>query len=281
MKASNLLILSVCVCLAFAIVSTSPAEETRAFRIKGAALLCGVVEQYASEFSDLRQGCPAVIIGATTGKGFKSFLKKEVDLVMASRAMTEKELSVAQTNGIDPKNKFIGRICVAVVTNAQNPVNELTLEQLRKVFVGKITNWKDVGGPDEAIKVTTRAVPETGTGLLFQKVVLKDAPYAPGHQVMRTYKTTMQVCGKSMAIGYIPVSSGYFGQRKRVGVKVIAVKPTPDSPALIPNQGVAKHTDYPVTIPFYLYWDSNNPSQCLAQFAEYAQQRKTTVFRAK
>ena len=273
MKASKLLTVPAIVMIVFALISTSLAAEKQAFRIKGAALLCGVVEKLASDFFGSHPDCPMVITGATTGKGFKAFLKKEADVVMASRAMTEQELGSAKTNGILPKDRYIGKICVAVITNASNPVTELTMEQLRKIFVGEITSWKDVGGPDEAIKITTRAVPETGTGLLFQKVVLKGGDYAPGHQVMRTYKTTVAVCAKSMAIGYIPASSGYFDPKKNTAIKVIPLKTTPDSPAMKPDLGVAKQTNYPVTIPFYLYWDAKIPSQCPEAFAEFAQNK--------
>ena len=98
----------------------------------------------------------------------------------SSRAMNSKEKEQASANGIKVSEKQTGKTALAVVANAKNPVSELSTEQLRKIFAGEITNWKDVGGLDEPIRVTIRAVPETGAGVLFQQVVLKGAAIRAG-----------------------------------------------------------------------------------------------------
>ncbi|MFC1833916.1 substrate-binding domain-containing protein [Thermodesulfobacteriota bacterium] len=248
----------------------APAMAQQRFTISGAGLLTDLTEGFTKEYGKVAPKCSSVVFPATTGKGFRRFISGEADMVMASRKMTDDEEKKAKAKGIAPEFKLMGRVCVAVITKAGNPVKELTMEQLGKVFVGEIKNWKELGGADQPIKVTTRAVPETGTGVHFQKVVLKGAPYAPGHEVMPRYSTTMTVCSKSNAIGYVPASSGSFYKGKE-SVDVIGIKADADSKAVFPKYGVAKTSDYPVTIPFYFYWNSKSDKvKCLSGFAEFA-----------
>jgi phosphate transport system substrate-binding protein len=257
------------VCVTMALATGAYAAADKAFEIKGAGLLSGVVQQYLDAYAD-SQDCPGVIVGATTGKGFKAFLAGTADVVMASRAMNDKETAKAAEVGIDAQSKQIGYVCVAIVTSPDVTVSELTMEQLRKIFTGEIANWKDVGGPDAKIRVTTRAVPETGTGVVFQNTILKGAPYAPESLIMRSYGTTASVCSKGYSIGYIPVTSAYFTKGMEAkSFKVLGVKTTMESPGLYPEEGPVLSSAYPVTIPFHLYWNANNNSQCVVNFADY------------
>jgi phosphate transport system substrate-binding protein len=249
------------------------AQEKERYTITGASLMSSLVESYLKGFSPQAPNATFIVQGATTGKGFKHFINKEAALVMASREMRADEKEKAEQNGLKPAEKLLGKICVAVVVNKSVPINELTMEQLRRIFVGEIKNWKDLGGADTPIVVTTRAVPETGTGVVFQKEILNGAPYSEGHIVMQSYGTTAKVCGNRMAIGYMPVSSGYYKKLDEMGVKTLGIRTSDDLPALYPAEGAIKNTSYPVTIPFYFYWDKGNGNKTLPDFASYVEKQ--------
>ena len=148
-------------------------------------------------------------------------------------------------------------------------MNQLTMDQLRRIFSGECANWSEMGGPNSPITVTARAVPQTGAGVEFQKTVLKGGPYATGHLVMALYRDTVTVCSKGMAIGYLPTTSHFFKYLQRQGVKPIAVSLDANSPAIVPSSGLVTHTDYPINIPVYLYINSAGGKECVSEFPDF------------
>lgn len=250
-------------------VSPAVAQGKTEFRIDGAKLLFSRVEPWAQAFAKGRADAEPVIMGSKTGKGYRGWLAGKVDIVAASREMTPEELREAQVKGYEPHSRLVGWVPLAVMVNSKNPIKSLTLEQLRKIFVGEVSNWKEVGGLNEEITVTTRAVPETGTGLLFQRNVLQGAPYAKGHLVMPLFGTTAKIVGNKIgAVGYIPTTSPSY---KRRGVKPIGIQRDDGSPAMMPTEGPSRETDFPVTIPFLLVWDGKSPKAGLLEaFADFS-----------
>ncbi len=239
-------------------------------KIGGAGLLSDLTVPLSEEYVAGGSSCKFAMVPSTTGGGFKKWIANEVQLVQATRKITDREMKQATDNGLVPSFKFIGVVPVAVICKADNPVENLTIEQLRRIFTGEITLWSEVGGPDQKILVTTREVPKTGTGVVFQREVLRGAPYASGHKVMSSYGTTVKVCGKSWAIGYIPTSTAYFKHFEKEGIKILGIKKTDDGPPMKPTYGAAKQTDYPVKTMFFYYWNAKSDDKCLAGFADFA-----------
>jgi phosphate transport system substrate-binding protein len=253
----------------FLMASVCGAQENTAWKIGGANLYSDAFERLAGDFDVTKKGCKPVILGSTTGRGISELLNGEVSLVAASRALNAGEKQQAAGKGLQVSERQTGKTSIAIVTNAKNPVNELSMEQLRQIFTGVITNWKAVGGPDEPIRVTMRAVPETGTGVLFQQVVLKGEPHAPGAQVMQSYRTTLVVAGKAMAIGYIPTASPYYLKMADEGVKEIKIRLDGSNEAINAPAGIVKDTSFPISIPLVLIWNEKAGSVCIPDFVNF------------
>ena len=244
------------------------AQEKRVHKVSGANLFADVFEKFSEGFQASNTSCKPIMTGSSTGKGISEFLNGETVLVMASRATNSKEKDQASVNGIQLAEKQVGKTSLAVVTNAKNPVDELSMEQLRRIFAGEIVNWKDVGGPDENIRVTIRAVPDTGAGVLFQQVVLKGAPYAPHAQVMGSYGTTLLVAEKSMSIGYVPTASGYY-TRMSTGVKEIRIRLDESPQPVRAPVGLVRETSFPISIPLILIWNEKTLDPCMLNFVDF------------
>lgn len=254
------------------LVSTSfvLAQNKKAVRIGGAGLLSDIVQSYTNEFGQRVSNCPIVVIGATTGQGFQMLLDGDLEIAMVTRKITPEETKKAEAKGLSLKSRHLGQIGLAIITNSKNPVSELTMDQLAKIFKGEITNWNKVGGPNEPIKVTARAVPETGAGVLVQEVLLKGAPYAKDAAIMSSYNTTVSVCSKAYAIGYIPTTTTYFSQIGERGVKIIQVKKDVNSPPYQLSGGLlAKDSEYPVSVGFLMYWNASADDQCTKGFVDF------------
>jgi phosphate transport system substrate-binding protein len=247
--------------------------QDKPVRIGGAGLLSDVVETFVQSFKKEAATCSITISGATTGIGFQKLLDGDAEIAMVTRPITSEETKKAETKGISLNSKLIGQVSLAVITNAKNTVNELTMDQLAKIFRGDLTNWSQVGGPTEPIKVTIRAVPETGAGLLFQEKVLAGAPYAKDAVVMSSYNTTVMVCGKSYAIGYIPTTTTFFDTMGERGVKVLKIKKDANFPPYQLPVGVARETQYPIAVPFYLYWNTKIDNPCVKRFVDFSEKQ--------
>jgi phosphate transport system substrate-binding protein len=268
MRKSVFVFVSVCF-LAVLLTAVSWGQERTAFKVGGANLYSDVFEKFSGAFQDSGKGCKPIIVGSTTGKGITEFINGEIALVAASRAINTKEKEQAAAKGIQVSEKLAGKTSLAVVTGAKNPVKELSLEQVRKIFIGEITNWNEVGGSDEPIRVTMRAVPETGAGVLFQEVVLKGAPHSPKAQVMQSYRTTLTVVGKSNAIGYLPTASSYYEKMADEGVKEIKIRLDESASAVNAPAGLVKDTTFPISIPLVLIWNEKAPASCIPEFVDF------------
>ncbi len=261
------------VILAVFIACPVEAQDKTIVRICGASLLAGVVDDFHESFDKTSPLCQLTVSGATTGVGFKKMIDGDVEVAMMTRQATSEETKLAEAKGITLSSKPIGKVGLAVVTNSKNTVNELTMDQLAKIFKGEINNWSQVGGPNESIKVTTRAVPDTGSGVLFQEIVLKGAPYAKDAHVMSSFRTTLQVCGKSFAIGYVPTTTVHFDKLAETGVKIIRIKKDANSEPYQLTSGVAKDSSYPISVDFVLYWNTKRENSCIKGFAEFCEKQ--------
>ena len=106
-----------------------------------------------------------------SGSGFAALLAGECDMAASSRLISEDEQRLAKAHGLTLNDNVIGSYGVAVVVNKDNPVTGLSHEQVRDIFTGAITNWKQVGGPDAGIDIFIRD-PVSGTYLGFQELAM-------------------------------------------------------------------------------------------------------------
>ncbi|RLG04501.1 MAG: hypothetical protein DRN54_00790, partial [Thaumarchaeota archaeon] len=136
--------------------------------VAGSTTVTPIVEEAARRFSELYPGFRISVAAIGSGPGIKAVGGGEVDIGMASRDLKEEEFK----RWPDLKPFKIAMDSIAIVVHPSNPVNELTLEQVAKIFAGEIRNWREVGGPDKPIHVITR---EKGSGTrdCFEHAVMK------------------------------------------------------------------------------------------------------------
>lgn len=112
------------------------------------------------------------VTGGGSGTGIAALINNTVDIANASRRIKDEEIDEARKNGIEPVEFIIARDAIAVIVNAKNPVNELTLKQISDIYSGRITNWRDVGGEDRPIVKLSRET-NSGTHVYFLETVLR------------------------------------------------------------------------------------------------------------
>lgn len=125
-------------------------------------------ETYQADHSDVRIS----VTGGGSGTGIAALINGTVDLANASRKIKDEEVAEAQSKGVNPVEHIIARDAIAVIVNPENPVSELTLQQISDIYSGKITNWIEVGGEDRPIVKLSRET-NSGTHVYFLETVLR------------------------------------------------------------------------------------------------------------
>lgn len=131
-----------------------------------------------------------------SGSGFEALLAGACDIAASSRSATEDEKRLAKSRGVKINDYLIGFYGVAVIVNAQNPVKTLTDAQVRDVFTGTVTNWKNVGGEDAPIQLYIRD-PVSGTHLGFRELAMQNKPYADKARMLTRYGEIVNAVSKT------------------------------------------------------------------------------------
>lgn len=193
--------------------------------------------------------------------------------VMVFGELDADELQEAKDRGFDLTRQLVGWGGVAMITNKSNPVNEISLDQVRDVYMEKITNWKDIGGPNEKIAVITRDESLSGTENYFRDFVLDGFPFPQraikifDHDVVRAVWKR-----KSGAIADARISEALRGQRRGY-IKVLLVKPDTESDPVAPSDSSVKSLRYPLSGPLVVYYDKESPVDSLKNFVEFCAAR--------
>ena len=125
-------------------------------------------EAYQAEHAEVRIS----VTGGGSGTGIAALVNGTVDIANASRKIKDEETTEAQANGVDPVEHIIARDAIAVIVNPNNPVSQLTLQQISDIYSGKFTNWQEVGGEDRPIVKLSRET-NSGTHVYFLETVLR------------------------------------------------------------------------------------------------------------
>jgi len=220
---------------------------------KGSDTIVNLALAWAEQYQKLHPEVNISVTGGGTGTGIAALINKTVDIANASRQIKPEEIKAANDNGVEPVEFVISRDAIAVVVNLENPVNELTIQQISDIYSGKINNWSEVGGEDRPIVRLSRET-NSGTHVYFLENVLRlgkkdnktffsaDTLLLPSSQGITT-----ETSQNPNAIGYDGL--GYVTP----DLKVIAVAKEPGGPYVIPSAETVNQGIYPIARDLYMY----------------------------
>jgi phosphate transport system substrate-binding protein len=191
-----------------------------------------------------------------------------VDIANASRAIKPEELALAKKGGADPQEFAVAQDAIAVIVHHQNPVNQLTLEQLSAIFRGQITTWKAVGGEDRPIVRVSRET-NSGTHVYFLETVIrlgnsKDKSIFSADTLLLPSSEGIisEVSDNPNAIGYDGL--GYV----TADVKIIAVAKKAGSPYILPSAKTVNDKTYPIARDLFMY-SHGKPEGVIKDYLEW------------
>ena len=176
--------------------------------IAGSTTVLPIAQATAEIFMDNNPEINISVRGGGSSVGIAGIMAGTVDIGNASRHIKAKELESAREKGINPYENVVANDGMAIVVHKNNTVKDLTLEQIKDIYTGKISNWKEIGGPSLPIVVISRDV-SSGTFEVFNSLVLKNAKAISGalmlasnNAVVSTIATTPGAIGYA-GLGYI------------------------------------------------------------------------------
>ena len=233
--------------------------------VKGSDTMVHLVSTWAEEFMKQNEQIQVSVTGGGSGTGIAALINGTADICASSRDMKQEEFEQARQRGVEPKEIAVARDGIAVVVNPSNQINELTLEQIEKIYTGQYTNWNQVGGPDANMVVLSRES-SSGTYVFFQEHVLKKKDYAATVRLMPATSAIIQSVGvDAMAIGYVGL--GYAAEAGDK-VKMLSVKADESAPAVKPSEAAVKSGEYSISRPLFLY-TNGAPGEHIKQFVDF------------
>lgn len=224
---------------------------------------------WAEEYQAVDPTVDIAVTGGGSGTGIASLINGTVDIANASRDMKQEEIEEAQNNGVDPIEHVVAIDALAIVVNQDNPVDELTIDQLSDMFTGRISNWKDLGGRDAPIVLVSRET-NSGTHVYFLEEVVRlgesdnNDIFAPQTLLMpSSVGITSEVQRNPNAIGYDGL--GYVNPEHE---KVLAIASDQGSPYTLPSVETAATGTYPLSRNLYMY-TAGLPTGSIADYMDW------------
>ena len=191
------------VVLAAAIFFTANVTRAGNIVIKGSTTVLPVAQKVAEAYMKEHPDVKITISGGGSGNGIKALIDGSTDIADSSRFIKSKEVKLAIGRGAYPVPFAVAYDCIVPVVHPSNSVTDISMEQLKDVYMGKVKNWKELGGPDRKIVVISRDT-SSGTYEVWHNKVLKKERVFPGALLQASNGAIVQAVGKNKnAIGYI------------------------------------------------------------------------------
>jgi len=222
------------------VVGVTLADEAK-LQIEGSTTVGPIADAFAEAFMKMHKDLSITVKKTGSGDGAAALVDGRCDIASMSRFMKEKEFKKAADNGVMPVAHAIAMDGVCVVVHPSNPVSALSTEQVRQIYMGRITNWKDVGGADMPIVAISRDT-SSGTYETFHNLVMSKEKMAGSVEYVNSNpQAHARVKTTKGAMGYVGLG---FVDNDVKALKVDGVMPTRKTIA----SGV-----YPVSRPLFFF----------------------------
>jgi phosphate transport system substrate-binding protein len=240
---------------------TPPAGATNKIVIRGSNTIGEeLAPRLIAEFTKEHPEVKFDLETKATGYGMAALRVGLCDIAAASRPAIAADLELAKDANLEMNEYVLGAYCAAVVVPASNPVTNLTRDQVRGIFTGKIQNWSEVGGPDLAVQLHIRDA-ISGTHLGFKELAMNNEDYSTQLKLYTNYT------GIVTAVAAHPGGIGFSGltSAQQRGVRVVAID------GIRPTQQTANDGTYPIARVLRFYTNKAKESPDTKRFIEFVQ----------
>jgi phosphate transport system substrate-binding protein len=232
---------------------SNPTNDAKTFIDQaGSETMYELCLKWASDYGERNDRVQVNVTRGGSGPGIAALLDHKVDIAQASRKMNSAELANATAQNIHIIELKVALDGIAMIVNPalyNSNITELSLGQLKGIYNGSISNWKDLGGPDVPVIVFGRN-DTSGTYVFFQQNVLNNENYTSNMREYPNYDLMIaDILSTKGAIGYVGV--GFVNNYP--DVKILSLRASDAFPAYKPTQVNVESFDYPLARYLYLY----------------------------
>jgi len=236
--------------------------QAKRITVKGSDTMVILNQRWAEEFMKRHPGATVQVSGGGSGIGIAALINGTTDICAASRPMKPKEVEMFKRRYRREPVKFeVALDGVSIYVHPENKVKELTIEQLRLIYIGKVNDWKNVGGsPGRIVRYGRENT--SGTYEFFKEHVLKGADFTNDYQALPGTAAVVSAVSKDK------LGIGYGGIAYTKGVKVVPLRKDEKSPAVAPTEANVRKGLYPLSRPLFFY-TAKPPSGVVKQFIDF------------
>jgi len=238
----------------------------------GSDTMVNLAQAWAEEYSKVAPNVSVEVSGGGSGVGIAALINGTASVANASRRLEPEETEKAKKqSGKEPKEFMVGYDGLAIYVNKQNPIEEISLEDLAEIYRegGKFNKWSDLGvkgipgaKSDEIIRISRQN--NSGTYQYFREAVVgKKNDYKAGSLDMNGSKEVVELVAKTAgAIGYSGL--GYATP----DVKIVKVAKKKGEPAIVPSIATVLDKTYPISRPLFMY-TPGEPDRAVHKYLEW------------
>jgi len=222
---------------------------------KGSDTMVNLVQAWAEEYHKVAPEVDVEVSGGGSGVGIAALEKGTIDIANASRNMKPEEIETARRNtGKEPKEFIVGYDALAIYVHKDNPLNEITLDQIAQIYAegGTITKWADLGvqipgtSKQDIVRVSRQS--SSGTYEFLREHVLNKKDFKLGSRDMNGSKEVVELVAST------PTAIGYSGMGYATpAVKMLKVKKTAGDAAFEPSVANTLAKTYPIARSLQVY----------------------------
>ncbi len=236
-------------------------RQASTLTIKGSDTMVILAQNWAEAFMKTNPGKVVQVSGGGSGTGLAALINGTADLANASRPIKDKEREQLRKRRNAEAQEFrVALDSLAVYVPASNKIESLTTPQLKSIFRGQTTNWKDVGGEDKPIVLYSREN-SSGTYAYFKEHVLEDEDFAATAQTLPGTAAVINAVSKDAG------GIGYGGIAYAEGVRTVKVAPAGGQP-VEPTMQNATSGKYPLSR-FLNIYSAGEPSGIAKEYLDF------------
>lgn len=235
--------------------ASGTARESKSIQVKGSDTMLNVVQGWAEAYAKVNPAVKVEVTGGGSGPGIAALAKGLIDISTASRNMKpEEKAATLKATGKDAVEFVIGYDALALYVHKDNPLTEITFEQIAQIYKegGTINKWSEMGvklssgGSDEIVRVSRQS--SSGTYEFLREHVLNKKDFKNGSRDMNGSKEVVELVGST------PSAIGYSGMGYATSsVKMLKVSKAAGQPAVAPSMQAALDQSYPIARSLQLY----------------------------
>lgn len=238
-KQLQVVVLALVAMAALPVLADGPKKTT--LQIEGSTTVGPIAVGFVEAFKKDHPEIDITVKQSGSGDGAAALIDSRCQIATMSRFMKPEEWKKATEKNLMPVAHAIAMDGVCIVVHPSNPVKNLTIAQLHDIYTGKITNWKDVGGADQAIVVVSRDT-SSGTYETFEGFVMKKAKMSDKVEYVNANPQAHDRAAKTEgAIAYVGL--GFVDDK----VKAVSVE------NITPSRKTIAGGTYPLSRPLFMF----------------------------